>query len=61
MKESALYLKWIAILCAVMGVFGIGVLLVGYKDLSFNLVATIVFLFASSAVLAFVAKRKQKS
>lgn len=58
MKDAVLYLKWLDILCAVMGLFGISVLVVGYKDPSFGRVATIFGLFSVSIVLGLLVKRK---
>lgn len=58
MNNITLYLKWIAILCAGMGLFGVGVLVVGYKEVSFGLVATIVCLWLGSVALAIFVKKK---
>lgn len=57
MKEAPMYLKWLAILCVVMALFGVGVFIIGYKDLSFGRVATVVALFVASAVLGVASKR----
>ena len=58
MKETATYLKWLAILCVVMALFCVGVFIIGYKDLSFGRVATTVALFVGAGILAFFSKRK---
>ncbi len=57
MGEVRQYLRWIAILCAAMAVFGTGVLAVGYQTASFGRVATIVCLLLAAAGLAVVSKR----
>ena len=58
MKETATYLKWLAILCAVMALFCVGVFFIGYKDLSFGRVATTVALLVGSGIFALLSKRK---
>ena len=46
------YAKWLSTLCAVMALFGTGVMLIGYKAPTVGLVATVVLLLAVAAVLA---------
>lgn len=58
MKDSAIYLKWIAILCAVMAVFCLAIFVIGYKDFSFARVATVVVLVAASVACGVVSKKK---
>ena len=50
------YGKWLSILCAVMALFGIGVMLIGYKAPTVGLVATVIVLLAAAAVLAWKAQ-----
>ncbi len=50
--ETRLYFKWLAILCAGMAAFGVGVMLVGYKAPTVGLVATVVLLLAAATLLA---------
>lgn len=57
MTETATYMKWLAILCAVMAVFGLSVFVIGYKDPSFGRVATIVGLLAASGLLTWRYRR----
>ena len=45
------YRKWLSILCAVMALFGIGVMAIGYKAPTIGLVATVALLLAAAAVL----------
>ncbi|NPD30345.1 hypothetical protein HLV37_00375 [Eggerthellaceae bacterium zg-1084] len=56
-QNTARYLSWVSILCAVMATFGVGVFLIGYKDLSFGRVATVVVLYVAAVVLAWVSRR----
>lgn len=58
MKNAALYLKWLSILCAVMAVFGLGIFIIGYKDMSFGRVATVVVLVAGSVALGLLSHKK---
>lgn len=51
MSDKALYVKWLSWLCLLMGIFGILVFVIGYKDLSVGRVATVVALLAAFAVL----------
>lgn len=46
---APLYLRWLALLCALMAVFCVGVFVIGYKEPSFGRVATLVALVAASA------------
>jgi len=58
MKDTATYLKLLAILCGIMTLFGIGIFIVGYKDLSLARVAITLGLLIATGVFAFLAKRK---
>lgn len=55
--EKRLYFKWLAILCAGMAVFGVGVMLVGYKAPTIALVVTVALLLAAAGLLARKARR----
>lgn len=55
--ESRLYMKWLAVLCAVMAAFGLGVMIIGYKAPTFGLVATVVVLVVAALALALKARR----
>lgn len=57
MEEVSRYLKWLAIGCLVMALFGIGVFVIGYKDPSFGRVATVVVLLVAASVLGALARR----
>ena len=57
MGNSPRYLRWLAMLCALMGVFGILVLAIGYQDLSIGRGATIGLLLVAAAVLYLLARR----
>ncbi|MEG1397806.1 MAG: hypothetical protein RSC47_04060 [Raoultibacter sp.] len=61
MKDSAIYLKWISILCAVMALFCLAIFAIGYKDLSFARVATVVVLAVASVACGIAAKKKAAS
>ena len=56
--EARLYAKWLAVLCAGMAVFGMGVMAIGYKTPTFGLVATVVLLLAVAAALAFKTRKR---
>ena len=56
-SEKSLYEKWLSVLCAGMAIFGIGVMLVGYKAPTVGLVATVAMLVGASALFAIKAKR----
>lgn len=56
-SEKRLYEKWLSVLCMGMAVFGIGVMLVGYKVPTVGLVATVVMLVVASALFAMKARR----
>lgn len=56
--EARLYAKWLAVLCAGMAAFGVGVMAVGYKAPTFGLVATVVVLLAAAAALAFKTRKR---
>lgn len=60
MKDIGLYLKWIAILCVGMALFGIGVFIIGYKDLSMGRVMTVVALFVAAGVCGLLSRKKLK-
>lgn len=56
--EGRLYAKWLAVLCAGMAAFGVGVMAVGYKTPTFGLVATVVLLLALAVALAFKTRKR---
>lgn len=56
-SEKRLYEKWLSMLCVGMAIFGIGVMLVGYKAPTVGLVATVVMLVVASALFAMKARR----
>ncbi|MEG0071236.1 MAG: hypothetical protein RR381_05105 [Raoultibacter sp.] len=58
MKDIVIYLKWIAILCAVMAAFCLAIFAVGYKDLSVARVATVVVLLIASAGCGIAYRKK---
>lgn len=60
MEEKQRYLRWLAILCAVMALFCLGVFAIGYKEPSFGRVATLVALITASAVCLWLSKRLAK-
>lgn len=60
MTETATYMKWLAILCAVMAVFGLAVFVIGYKDPSFGRVATVVALLVASGLLTWGSRRRMR-
>ena len=55
-SEKRLYEKWLSMLCVGMAIFGIGVMLVGYKAPTVGLVATVVMLVVASALFAMKAR-----
>lgn len=57
-SSTATYLRWLAILCAVMALFCLGVLLIGYKDPSIGRAATLVALCVASPILFWLSKRR---
>ncbi|MCI8468777.1 MAG: hypothetical protein HFJ75_04715 [Eggerthellaceae bacterium] len=57
MDNRPTYLRWLAVLCAVMGVFGVLVLAIGYQELSIGRGATIVLLLGASVVLFAFARK----
>ena len=59
-SEKRLYEKWLSVLCAGMAVFGVGVMLVGYKAPTVGLVATVALLVIASALLAMKARRNMR-
>lgn len=56
--EARLYAKWLAVLCAGMAAFGVGVMVVGYKAPTFGLVATVALLIAAAIALAFKTRKR---
>ena len=56
--EARLYAKWLAVLCAGMATFGVGVMAIGYKAPTFGLVATVVLLLAAAVALAFKTRKR---
>ena len=54
--EPKLYAKWLSVLCVAMAIFGTGVMLVGYKSLTFGLVGTVIVLVVGAVLLAFKAR-----
>lgn len=59
-SEKRLYEKWLSVLCAGMAIFGIGVMLVGYKAPTVGLVATVAMLVGASALFAMKAKQTMR-
>lgn len=59
-SETRLYETWLSVLCMGMAVFGIGVMLVGYKVPTVGLVATVVMLVVASALFAMKARRNMQ-
>lgn len=59
-SEKRLYEKWLSALCMGMAIFGIGVMLVGYKAPTVGLVATVVMLVGASALFAMKARRNMQ-
>lgn len=59
-SEMRLYEKWLSVLCAGMAIFGVGVMLVGYKAPTVGLVATVVMLVGASALFAIKAKQTMR-
>lgn len=59
-SETHLYETWLSVLCMGMAVFGIGVMLVGYKAPTVGLVATVVMLVVASALFAMKARRNMQ-
>lgn len=59
-SETRLYETWLSVLCMGMAVFGIGVMLVGYKAPTVGLVATVVMLVVASALFAMKARRNMQ-
>lgn len=57
MGNSPRYLRWLAALCALMGIFGALVLAIGYQDLSIGRGATIALLLVAAVVLYVLARR----
>lgn len=58
--EKRLYEKWLSVLCAGMAIFGVGVMLVGYKAPTVGLVATVAMLVGASALFAIKAKQSMR-
>ena len=56
--EKRLYLKWLSALCALMALFGVAVLAVGYQPVSAGRAATIAALLVAAAVLAALTRRR---
>ena len=59
-SEKRLYEKWLSVLCVGMAIFGIGVMLVGYKAPTVGLVATVAMLVSASALFAMKAKQNMR-
>ena len=59
-SETRLYETWLSVLCMGMAVFGIGVMLVGYKAPTVGLVATVVMLVVASALFSMKARRNMQ-
>lgn len=59
--ERARYCKWLSVLCLVMALFGVGVMLIGYKAPTVGLVGTVVVLMAAAALLAARARMFMRS
>lgn len=60
MEEKQRYLRWLAILCAVMALFCLGVFAIGYKGPSFGRIATLIALIAASAICLWLSRRASK-
>lgn len=58
MEEKQRYLRWLAILCAVMAAFCLGVFAIGYKGPSIGRVATLIALIIASAAFFWLSRRK---
>ena len=58
MKDVSLYLKWIAILCVIMAAFAVGIVFIGYKDLSIGRAMTVVGLLVVAGACGFISKKK---
>lgn len=59
MTTLSTYLKWLSMVCALLAVFGIGIFIIGYKDLSFGRVATVLLLIVAAIVLGLLSRRKR--
>ena len=59
-SEKRLYEKWLSMLCVGMAIFGVGVMLVGYKAPTVGLVATVAMLVGASALFAMKAKQTMR-
>ena len=59
-SETRLYETGLSVLCMGMAVFGIGVMLVGYKAPTVGLIATVVMLVVASALFAMKARRNMQ-
>lgn len=59
-SETRLYETWLSVLCAGMAIFGVGVMLVGYKAPTVGLVATVAMLVGASALFAIKAKQTMR-
>ena len=59
-SEKRLYEEWLSMLCIGMAIFGIGVMLVGYKAPTVGLVATVAMLVGASALFAIKAKQNMR-
>ncbi len=57
LKGAPLYLRWLAILCAIMAAFCLGVFIIGYKDPSIGRVATFVALAIACPALLYLSKK----
>lgn len=60
LQGPALYLRWLALLCAVMAAFCLGVFAIGYKDPSIGRIATLVALIAAGAICLWLSQRKSR-
>lgn len=58
-KDVSLYLKWIAILCVIMAAFAVGIIFIGYKDLSIGRAMTVICLLITAGACGFISKKKR--
>ncbi|MCL1797031.1 MAG: hypothetical protein FWG24_01725 [Eggerthellaceae bacterium] len=60
MKESATYFKWLAILCGILLLFSVGILAVGYQDITLFRAALVVAFLVGTVAFIFLARRKSR-
>lgn len=59
-KGTALYLRWLGMLCAVMALFCLGVFAIGYKEPSLGRIATLIALIVAAAICLWLSKRRSR-